>query len=347
MRCTARPSSRRIAFPLRAVLFGLLSFLITSAHGRLVKRDEVNYCINPPAAGPSEDFSDNISFTVGSVVDIGWVTDYPSVALQLCQQGPDSTAACYPLFRNQVSVTSVQWTVGLGGSGFILSDGQVFYFQVFNGNLDSEDTFTCHYFNIVENGKQTTQSVVTATMNPGAVAASSSSVEPFVQTVTMTPKITLQAAVVSATPSSSVSFTSTTKGSTQSPSITSEPSSSGLSQSAKVGIGVGVGVGVVCLAVGLLIGFCLWRRGKQKSAQTQDAQQQQQDPFLPAVYQASSGETQSAFSADPKYAPMQQYGYHGGELPVTERPAEMAHGGSPTQELPGSQPFQAYRPGAT
>lgn len=105
----------------------LLSIFLLSSSAqtaRLAKRDEINYFVNPPAAGPAADFDANVNFNVGSVIDLGWVTDYDSVSLQLCQQNNDLTASCYPLFREQRNVGSVQWTVGLGSSGFLLSSSQ-------------------------------------------------------------------------------------------------------------------------------------------------------------------------------------------------------------------------------
>jgi hypothetical protein len=113
------PSSRCSFFPL---VIAILLFCSTSAHAaRLAKRDESNFFINPPSSGPNGDFNDNLNFNLGSVIDLGWITDYGSVSLQLCQQNPDLSAACYPLFREQLNVQSVQWTVGLGSSGFSLA----------------------------------------------------------------------------------------------------------------------------------------------------------------------------------------------------------------------------------
>lgn len=122
----AMRASRRDFAPRSSLVAALLAtILLTSAHAaKLAKRDEINYFVNPPAAGPNADFNDNVNFNLGSIIDIGWVTDFDSVSLQLCQQNSDMTAACYPLFREQRNVASVQWTVGLGSSGFLLSSSQ-------------------------------------------------------------------------------------------------------------------------------------------------------------------------------------------------------------------------------
>lgn len=231
----------------------------------------------------------------------------------------------------------------------------VFYFQVFDGPLDAEGTFTCHYFNIVDRGSTTTQSVVTATVNPSAVAAAAaaaasssgsvSSVAPILQTLTMTPDLTIQAAIQSEAPSttsSSLPRTSATTTDTPSPSgsqTSNPPPDGGLSRSAKVGIGVGVGVGVLCLALGVLIGFCLWRRGKRRAAQTEQSGEHHE--ALTSHSSPNSGYPPGVFSSDPKYAPVTQFVPHG-ELPAEERPAEMGDVRWSTQELPGSEGYSGY-----
>jgi hypothetical protein len=218
----------------------------------------------------------------------------------------------------------------------------VFYFQVFDGPLDAESSFTSHYFNIVNRAEYTTQSVVTATINPYAAGNPSSSVAPIMQTFTLNPDLTIQAAIQSEAPTTSTSLTSasatTTSSSTHTASATGEPSGNGgLSTGAKIGIGVGVGVGAVCLGLGVLIGFCIWRRGKRRAGQTQP--QEEQKPFT-ASQPTTSGYA-PGFSADPKYAPVQQFVPHE-ELPAEERPQEMFDARYSTQELPGSHPYQPY-----
>jgi hypothetical protein len=137
----------------------------------------------------------------------------------------------------------------------------VFYFQVQNGLIpDDAEAFTCHYFNIVESGAQTTQTVVTALVNPYAVSASSSSAaSPVYQILSKTPDITLQAAVASADPTSIDTSSSSTATST----LTNTSDGNGLSTGSKIGIGVGVGVGLLCLIIGAVIGFCFWRRSRR------------------------------------------------------------------------------------
>lgn len=102
-----------------------LSYLASTKAQQIAKRqDEVNYFINPQAAGPNADFSENLNFNLGSVIDISWVTNYPTVSLQLCQQSNQESASCFPLFANQKAITTAKWTVGLGSSGFDLSYSQ-------------------------------------------------------------------------------------------------------------------------------------------------------------------------------------------------------------------------------
>ena len=202
----------------------------------------------------------------------------------------------------------------------------VFYFLVW----DDEESFTCHYFNIRESGPQSTQSIITATVNPIAVAGSSSSVAPIVTTKTLTPDLTYQAPIRSAsTPPqpSSNGIASTESRTTNDPSPSSslrqEPGNGSLLESAKVGIGVGVGVGILCLGLGALLGLFIRRR------RTPAHQPVPQDDNHAALYQPSSGGNASGVGKREYVASTY------GELPTHERAQEMHGGRYPTQELPG------------
>lgn len=82
-----------------------------------------NVCLNPGPSGDSADFSDNVVYPLGSVIDLSWKTSYPEVSLAIWQQNLDYEAASmFPLFNKKTGIYSYQWTVGLGGTGFNLDD---------------------------------------------------------------------------------------------------------------------------------------------------------------------------------------------------------------------------------
>jgi hypothetical protein len=102
----------------------LLSIASSAQSSSLSKRDQTNFFLNPPFKGASGDFSDNPSYIIGSVIDLMWQTTWTSVTLYLCQQYDNEAASCYTLFRSQPAINTVRWTVGVGSSGYLLSDSQ-------------------------------------------------------------------------------------------------------------------------------------------------------------------------------------------------------------------------------
>jgi hypothetical protein len=109
---------------LPCLFLSLLSLTSSAESSNPSKRDHTNFFLNPPFKGPSGDFSDNPSYTQGSVINLMWQTTWTSVSLQLCQQYDNEGASCYTLFRSQPAINTVRWTVGVGSSGYLLSDSQ-------------------------------------------------------------------------------------------------------------------------------------------------------------------------------------------------------------------------------
>ncbi|MCJ1350622.1 MAG: hypothetical protein MMC33_000603 [Icmadophila ericetorum] len=207
--------------------------------------DLQDYFINPPAAGPGQNYSANVVFTLGQTQDIQWVTVYNNYTISLWQQNLQEASAAegVAIFAKQSSEPNIEsfvWTVQT--YNFQLSDSNVFYLGV---NFPDDPNFTCHYFNI---------SAASTTSSTSSTSAAS-------QSSTFT----------SSTPSSATTTTPALEN-------TSQQSSTGLSTGAEAGIGAGVGAIVLIAAAAGGIWWWWWRRTTIKRSESIEVPLWQQPP---------------------------------------------------------------------
>lgn len=108
-----------------------LTFTILSLFHRLQVEAAINYFLNPPYTGAGQNFTRDVTFTLGSTIDLKWVTSYSTVSLTIWQQNLEEAAAsAFELFANQDQLTTFQWTVDFSGTGWSLDDS--------NGESDSK-----------------------------------------------------------------------------------------------------------------------------------------------------------------------------------------------------------------
>lgn len=247
--------------------------------------DSVFY--NPPTSGEIHDYSQDYVWAVGSTQQLRWSTEYETVELVLWQNNnPDSST----LQSFSSDTDSFDWLVDLGP--FELSDGAVFFFQMYNGS--TEEFFSSHYFNLT-----------VASASSSSVSSSISSSLSHSATVVPTKSLASVTSAAASSGTSSVSASSTPSGGVA--------ASSGLSTGAQAGVGIGVALAAL-IVVGAVL-FVMRRRKVKRPRNKSDYLAE-----MPPISETSPGNStyhsnQKAYSGSNEMAAPD----HRAEMPVNER----------------------------
>lgn len=205
-----------------------------------------------------------------------------------------------------------------GDTEAVLTHREVFFFWVYDGKLFDYKgySFTSHYFNVVTDGDQTSNSAA------ASVSAAPATTEPATSILTVLSKTTLvgtpssdptssaqsnaQASPTQASPSqTSPAAQSSSKASPNASDASPTAQSEGKSNTTKIAIGVGVGIGVSCLLIGIAAGLFLRRRSSKREKNA-------------AAYFTADEKRQEIDSGTASYA-ANEYQHPIGELDATNR----------------------------
>jgi hypothetical protein len=256
-----------LSVPGRLETFNMpLPFLI-SLFAILTLAQSISF-INPPAAGPNSEYSQDPSFAYGSSMVIEWTPTSNVISMVMYQQTQGAVfeyifreflSICTRMIlvlteyaENQQGFSSYNWDINTNKS---LDVSRIFFFEIFIKGQTSPAA-SSHYFNITGSAKS------------AAITSSSA-----------TPPSSKSSAATSKATSSTTRTNTSTKTTSAAP--TPSPGGGGLSTGAKVGLGVGIPVAVIA---GLLAGwfFFAHKRKSNKHDETQPAETQhgQSQPMM-------------------------------------------------------------------
>ncbi|KAF7563902.1 hypothetical protein G7046_g219 [Stylonectria norvegica] len=225
-----------------ALLVFLLATFVTKVRGNAT-------FIEPPAVGPAEDYHDNPTYSIGSIIDFQWDTDEEGLDLLLWQDFPTASdnSSYYVQLLNDSTSTTLNWNASYDGfsTDFSATQFGVFYLSLSQPGSDGTPITLSHYFNI--SAPDSSDEDVTST------TASLSAAPAPTNTVSIT--ITLYAS-------------STATGSSRSDTTDGDP---GLSTGATAGIAVGATIGGIILLAGL--GFLAWKRFRKAAEESKEEEQ--------------------------------------------------------------------------
>ncbi|KAH8646465.1 hypothetical protein BGZ60DRAFT_438223 [Tricladium varicosporioides] len=197
-----------------------------------------NYFLQPWAAGPNKDYSQNDNYNIGVRILLAWSASITNATMSLSQDNFPGDGAGGPSVTLETGISGTTWAWTVTYAGLDPNYHNVYYFSL-DGN--SFDGFTSHYFYI---GKAETKTSVSsrpsATVSPPQSLSSQTFTSSTVQASTPTSTTTLP-------PTTTVTREATSKDSVQ------------------TGTVVGIAVGVVAGALSLI--GALWWAWKYKKRQ--------------------------------------------------------------------------------
>ncbi|MCJ1384644.1 hypothetical protein MMC17_007762 [Xylographa soralifera] len=278
----------------------------------------------PNATDPSDE---NLVLELGQVIDIKWNSPFTAIKLAfIAEDGP-----VFQFFSQNNTGSSLTWAVNVNNS----DSSQPYYYLYF----ENEDDNSQHYYSAlfrIDNpvdAESTATAAATVTITPSPTLQASKSTggaTTIIVTKAITPSPTTASSLVT-TALASLTSTIGAAGASSTGQVTDD--SSGLSQSAKIGIGVGVPLGVLLL-VGLAV-IAVWSSWRHSRAAKRDSE-------TPGIYHGAG----TGGYVNPGIPPTLAAGY-GGQQSAYQQHAENLEKKGVTGYTPVPQPIHELQQNTT
>jgi len=238
----------------------LYSFILVFVCSILVAGEDYGF-IYPNATKPSDQ---NLVLELGQVIDIKWNSPFTAIKLAfIAEDGP-----VFQFFSQNNTDNSLTWAVNVNNS----DSSQPYYYLYFENEDDNSQHYYSALFRIDNpvNAESTATAAATVTITPSPTLQASKSTggaTTVIITKAITPSPTTTSSLIT-TASASVTNTLGAAKASSTGKVTN--GSSGLSQSAKIGIGVGVPLGVLLLvALAIIAVWSSWRHSRAAKGDTE------------------------------------------------------------------------------